>query len=77
MAVTVVGTRQLRAELASIIERLSDADDVVITQRGEGRAVLVGLERYNQLIERLEYLEDTLDAVEGEREGAIPADSLL
>jgi len=77
MAVTVVGTRQLRAELASIIERLSDADDVVVTQRGEGRAVLVGLERYNQLIERLEYLEDTLDAVEGEREGAIPADSLL
>ena len=77
MAVTVVGTRQLRDELASIIERLSDADDVVVTQRGEGRAVLVGLERYNQLIERLEYLEDTLDAVEGEREGAIPADSLL
>lgn len=77
MAVKVIGTRQLRDELASVIERLPEAEEVVVTQRGEGRAVLLGLERYNHLIERLEYLEDTLDALEGEREGAVAADSLF
>ncbi len=50
---------------------------MVVTQRGEGRAVLVELERYRQLIDRLEYLEDTVDALEGEREGAVSVDDLL
>src|SRR6266542_4143484 len=76
MSVTVVGTRQLRDELASVLERLSELEEVVITQRGEGKAVLVDLTRYNQLVERLEYLEDTLDAVQGEREGAVPIEDL-
>jgi prevent-host-death family protein len=77
MAVRVLGTRQLRDELASVLDRLGELEEVVITRRGEGRAVLVGLERYNQLVERLEHLEDTLDALEGEREGAVPADDLF
>lgn len=76
MSVTVVGTRQLRDELASVLERLSELEEVVITQRGEGKAVLLDLTRYNQLVERLEYLEDTLDAVQGEREGAVPVQEL-
>ncbi|HYU62029.1 MAG TPA: type II toxin-antitoxin system Phd/YefM family antitoxin [Solirubrobacterales bacterium] len=77
MTVRVVGTRQLRDELASVIEQLGELEEVVVTQRGEGKAVLVGLERYNQLLERLEYLEDTLDAVEAEREGAVPVERLF
>jgi prevent-host-death family protein len=77
MATDVIGTRQLRDELASIIDRLPETEEVIVTQRGEGRAVMLGLERYNQLLDRLEYLEDTLDAIEGEREGAVPADSLF
>lgn len=77
MAVKVVGTRQLRDELAAMIGQLEDLDEVVITQRGEGRAVLVGIERYNALVERLEFLEDTLDALEGEREGAVPVDTVF
>jgi prevent-host-death family protein len=77
MAVKVVGTRQLRDELAAMIGALDDLDEVVITQRGEGRAILVGIERYNALVERLEFLEDTLDALEGEREGAVPVDTVF
>ncbi len=77
MAVNVIGTRQLRDELASVLDRLSELEEVVVTQRGEAKAVLVGLERYNDLVDRLEYLEDTLDALEGEREGAVPAAELF
>ncbi|MDP9341126.1 MAG: type II toxin-antitoxin system Phd/YefM family antitoxin [Actinomycetota bacterium] len=68
----VVGVRQLRDELASVMDGVARLGEVVITQRGEGRAVLMDLDRYNQLIERLEYLEDTLDALEGQRDGAVP-----
>jgi prevent-host-death family protein len=76
MAIKVVGTRQLRDELASLIEATSELEQIIVTQRGEGRAVLVDLDRYNQLIDRLDFLEDSLDAVEGEREGAVPIDEL-
>lgn len=77
MSVEVIGTRQLRDELATTLERLGEVGEMVVTQRGEGRAVLVELERYRQLIDRLEYLEDTVDALEGEREGAVSVDELL
>lgn len=76
MPLKVLGTRQLRDELASVIDEIGEVEQVVITQRGEGKAVLVDLERYNDLVERLEYLEDSLDALEAEREGAVPIEDL-
>ncbi len=72
MATKVIGTRQLRDELALLIEETRTLEGIVITQRGQGRAVLVDIERYNDLVDRLEYLEDSLDAVGGERAGAVP-----
>jgi prevent-host-death family protein len=71
MTLRVIGVRQLRDELASVMDEISRRGQVVVTLRGEGRAVLMDLDRYNELIERLEYLEDTLDAIEGERDGAV------
>jgi prevent-host-death family protein len=76
MAVKVIGVRQLRDELASVMDEVARLGEVVITQRGEGKAVLMDLDRYNQLIDRLEYLEDSLDALEGQREGAVPVTEL-
>jgi len=76
VTVRVVGTKQLRDELSSIVDSVSELDQIIVTQRGEGKAVLLDLDRYNQLVDRLEYLEDSLDAVEGEREGAVPIDEL-
>jgi PHD/YefM family antitoxin component YafN of YafNO toxin-antitoxin module len=73
----VIGTRQLRDELASTLERLGDIEELLVTQRGESRAVLVDVVRYRQLLERLEYLEDTVDALEGKRDGAVPIDELI
>jgi prevent-host-death family protein len=71
MAVKVVGTRQLREELAPLLAGLSEVEEIIVTQRGEGKAVLLEIERYNQLRDRVEYLEDSLDAVEAERDGAV------
>ena len=73
----VVGTRQLRDELASVMSELNRFGEIVITQRGEGKAVLMDLDRYNRLMERLEYLEDSLDAVEDPRQGAVPVAELV
>jgi prevent-host-death family protein len=76
MALKVIGVRQLRDELASVMDELSEAGAIIVTQRGEGRAVLMELERYNELVDRLEYLEDSLDAMLAQREGAIHAEDL-
>lgn len=76
MAIKVVGTRQLRDELASVMDELSEVSAVVVTHHGEGRAVLLELARYNELIDRLEYLEDSVDALEATRQGAIPLEEL-
>jgi prevent-host-death family protein len=70
MVIRVMGVRQLRDELASVLDELATIGEIVVTQRGEGRAVLVELQRYNDLIERVEYLEDSLDALEARRSGA-------
>jgi prevent-host-death family protein len=76
MAINVVGARQLRSELARVLEELSAVGEVVVTQRGHGKGVLVDFDRYNALLDRLEYLEDSLDAAEGRREGAVPVEEL-
>ena len=76
MAIRVIGVRQLRDELAAVMDELSEAGGIIVTQRGEGKAMLMELDRYNQLIDRLEYLEDSLDAMLAQREGAIPAEDL-
>lgn len=76
MATKVIGVRQLRDELAALLGQLSELDEIIVTQRGAGRAALVDLDRYQQLRDRVEYLEDSLDALAGEREGAVPIDEL-
>ncbi|MGH2768362.1 MAG: type II toxin-antitoxin system Phd/YefM family antitoxin [Actinomycetota bacterium] len=65
-----MGVRQLRDELASVLDELATVGEIVVTQRGVGRAVLIELQRYNDLIERVEYLEDSLDALAARRSGA-------
>jgi prevent-host-death family protein len=77
VAVRIVGVRRLRDEIAAILEELSEAGAIIVTQRGEGRAVLMDLDRYNELLERLEYLEDSLEALQATEEGAVRVTDLL
>jgi PHD/YefM family antitoxin component YafN of YafNO toxin-antitoxin module len=41
-----------------------DAGPVILTQGGRAAAVLVSPKQWNELFDRLEFLEDSLDAVE-------------
>ena len=76
MAIKVIGVKDLRDRLAPVLAELREVEEVVVTERGEGRAVLVDLERYNDLVDRLEFLEDSVAALEAEREGAVPVGEL-
>lgn len=52
----------LRNKAKEILDQVR-RQPVVITQKGRPRAVLVDYDAYNELIERLEILEDTRDAL--------------
>lgn len=52
-----------RAEMASVVRKVSETGrPTVLTQRGRGVAVLVGVSEYQQMQERLELLEDIYTA---------------
>lgn len=64
MADEFITVAQLRAGMAKILARLGRAHGhVYLTQRGQPRAVLVDLEEYRALIDQLEYLDDSIEAV--------------
>lgn len=77
MAIRVVAVRRLRDEIATVLDELSEVGAIIVTQRGEGKAVLMDLDRYNELLERLEYLEDSLEALQASEEGAVPVADVL
>ena len=77
MAIQAVSTTRLRDELARTLETLSEVSAIIVTHRGQGRAVLMELDRYNTLIDRIEYLEDSIVARDTPRDGARPLEELI
>ena len=64
MAEEFVTVAQLRAELAGVLARLGKKrGPVYVMQRGQPRAVLVDVDEYRALLEQLEYLDDSLEAM--------------
>ena len=53
----------LRIRQGEVLDGLAEGP-VILAQRGRPAAILVSIARWNQLIERLELLEDSLDAAE-------------
>jgi PHD/YefM family antitoxin component YafN of YafNO toxin-antitoxin module len=65
----------LRARLGRELDALRESEEAVyITKRGRLAAVLLDPDRYAELVGRLEYLEDTLAALQArdERDAAVP-----
>lgn len=60
-----VTVAKLRAEMARILARLGHGrgGPVYLTQRGRPRAVLLDVDEYRALIEQLEYLDDSIEAL--------------
>jgi prevent-host-death family protein len=61
MASEFITVARLRAEIASVLTRLSEHGPLYLTQRGQPRAVLVDVDEYRALLEQLEFLDDSLE----------------
>lgn len=71
----IVTAEDLRARLGRELDALKASDEALyVSKRGRLAAVVLDSERYAELIDRLEYLEDSLAALQarGELEDAVP-----
>jgi PHD/YefM family antitoxin component YafN of YafNO toxin-antitoxin module len=71
----IVTAEDLRASLGRELDALRASQEALyVTKRGHLAGVLLDADRYAELIERLEFLEDSLAAVQAraERDTAVP-----
>jgi prevent-host-death family protein len=71
----IVTADDLRAKLGRELDALRESEEALyVTKRGRLAGVLIDPEQYAQLIERLDYLEDSLAALQArdERDTAVP-----
>lgn len=71
----IVTAEDLRARLGKELDALRETDDALyVSKRGRLAAVVLDSERYAELLERLDYLEDSLAALQArdEPEAAVP-----
>lgn len=71
----IVTAEDLRARLGRELDALRQTDDALyVSKRGRLAGVLLDADRYADLLERLEYLEDSLAALQArdEHETAVP-----
>jgi prevent-host-death family protein len=71
----VVTADDLRSQLGRELDQLRSSQEVLfVTKRGRLAAVLIDVEHYRSMVERAEYLEDSLAALQAREEAdlAIP-----
>ncbi len=71
----IVTAEDLRARLGRELDALRESEDALyVSKRGRLAGVLLDPDRYAELIERLEYLEDSLAALRAreERDSTVP-----
>lgn len=65
----MVTADDLRSQLGHELDQLRTSEEVLfVSKRGRLAAVLIDVERYRELIERAEYLEDSLAALQARDE---------
>lgn len=65
----IVSAEDLRSRLGRELDALRDSEEeLYVSKRGRLAGVLVDVERYAELVERLEYLEDSLAALQAREE---------
>ena len=68
MAVTILPTSEVRDKIASVLKRLSETGEpIFIARYSKAEAVLIGIDRYNAMMDLLEDREDELDSALGRR----------
>ena len=71
----IVTAEDLRARLGKELDALRETDDALyVSKRGRLAAVVLDSERYAEILERLDYLEDSLAALQArdERDATVP-----
>jgi prevent-host-death family protein len=71
----IVAAEDLRAKLGRELDALRESDEVVyVSKRGRLAAVLLDPDRYAEFVDRLEYLEDSVAALQAREEfdSAVP-----
>ena len=71
----VVTADDLRSKLGHELDLLRTSEEVLfVSKRGRLAAVLIDVERYRELVERAEFLEDSLAALQAREEAdqAVP-----
>lgn len=71
----IVTADDLRARLGREIDALRETDDALyVSKRGRLAAVVLDADRYAELVERLDYLEDSLAALQArdDHDAAVP-----
>ena len=66
----VVTSEDLRARLGRELDMLKD-DVLYVSKRGRLAGVLVDVDRYSELIDRLDFLEDSLAALQAREDAAV------
>jgi PHD/YefM family antitoxin component YafN of YafNO toxin-antitoxin module len=67
----IVTAEDLRAKLGRELDALRGSDDALyVSKRGRLAAVVLDSDRYAELVERIEYLEDSLAALQARDERA-------
>lgn len=70
----IIGVSEARQKLPELVEEADERrDELTILRYSEPKAVLIGYERFQEMLDRLEDLEDILSLYEG---GGEPARSL-
>lgn len=65
----VVTADDLRSQLGRELDQLRASEEVVfVSKRGRLAAVLIGVDQYRAMVERAEYLEDSLAALQAREE---------
>jgi prevent-host-death family protein len=74
---TIIPITEAKPRLAELI-KTSSTEDVVVTQRGHATAVIVSIDRYSDMLDRIEDLEDSLAIYElDDNEPARPAEEVF
>ena len=66
----IISVAKAKAHLSEIVKEAKEGKVFVVINRSQPMAILLGVEDYKALLERIEDLEDALAILEGERESA-------
>ena len=74
----VVTADDLRSQLGHELDQLRSSEDVLfVSKRGRLAAVLIDVEQYRTMVERAEYLEDSLAALQAREKDGSERERLL